>query len=68
MLPTLKKLEEHTGFGLSVRPSVRPTVRPSVRSFVRSFVLDIALNRHVWIPNGKIADAYFFSELSPFVK
>ena len=30
---------------------------------------DIVLKLHVWIPHGKIADAYFFFlELSPLVK
>ena len=29
---------------------------------------DIDLELHVWIPHGKIADPYFFSELSPLVK
>ena len=31
---------------------------------------DIVLKLHVWIPNGKIADAYVlvFPELSPLVK
>ena len=38
--------------------------------YVCIYVRDIVLKLHVWIPHGKIADAYFlvFPELSPLVK
>ena len=38
--------------------------------YVRIHVRDIVLKLHVWIPHGKIGDAYFwfFPELSPLVK
>ena len=41
-----------------------------VRMYVCMGHRDIVLKLHVWIPHGKIADAYFFvfPELSPLVK
>ena len=50
MPPTLKKLREHIGFGLSVRPSVRSSKTVHAR----------VLKFHIWIPHGKIVDARFF--------
>ena len=51
MPPTLKKWG-HIGFGLSVCVCVCIHVR------------DIVLKLHVWIPHGKIADAYFCFSLN----
>ena len=52
MPPTLKKWG-HIGFGLSVCVCV------CVYS-----VRDIVLKLHVWIPHGKITDAYFWFSLN----
>ena len=35
-----------------------------VRMYVRIHVRDIVLKLHVWIPHGKIADAYFWFSLN----
>ena len=45
-------------------------MRACVCVFVCGGHRDIVLKLHVWIPHGKIADAYFlvFPELSPLVK
>ena len=51
MPPTLNKWG-HIGFGLSVCVCVCIHVR------------DIVLKLHVWIPHGKIADAYFWFSLN----
>ena len=51
MPPTLKKLRENIGFGLSVRASVRSSKTVHAR----------VLKFHIWIPHGKIVDARFFS-------
>ena len=58
MPPTSKKLREHIGFGLCVRPCICSTKTVHAR----------VLKFHIWIPHGKIVDACFFflSELSPF--
>ena len=56
MPPTLKKWGGHIGFGLSVCIYVRMYVCIHVR--------DIVLKLHVWIPHGKIADAYFWFSLN----
>ena len=37
---------------------------PYVRTYVRIHVRDIVLNLYVWIPHGKIADAYFWFSLN----
>ena len=37
---------------------------PYVRTYVRIHVRDIVLKLHVWIPHGKIADAYFWFSLN----
>ena len=37
---------------------------PLVRMYVCIHVRDIVLNLHVWIPHGKIADAYFWFSLN----
>ena len=49
MPPTLKKWG-HIGFGLSVCVCME--------------VRDIVLKLHVWIPHGKICDAYFWFSLN----
>ena len=57
MPPTLKKWGGgHIGFGLSVCMYVR--------TYVCIHVRDIVLKLHVWIPHGKIADAYFWFSLN----
>ena len=53
MPPTLKKWG-HIGFGLSVCVCVCVCIH----------VRDIILKLHVWIPHGKIADAYFWFSLN----
>ena len=59
MLPNSKKLTEHIGFGLCVRPCVRLSRTEHAR----------VLKFHIWIPHGKIADARFFlPELAPFLE
>ena len=50
----------HIGFGLSVCMYVCMYVRMYVCIHVR----DIVLKLHVWIPHGKIADAYFWFSLN----
>ena len=60
MPPTLKKWGGHIGFGLSVCMYVCMYVRMYVCIHVR----DIVLKLHVWIPHGKIADAYFWFSLN----
>ena len=37
---------------------------PYVRTYVCIHVRDIVLKLHVWIPHGKIADAYFWFSLN----
>ena len=54
MPPTSKKLREHIGFGLSVRPSVHASIRSSKTVHAR------VLKFHLWIPHGKIIDTRFF--------
>ena len=44
--------------------SACPYVRTYVRTYVRIHVRDIVLNLYVWIPHGKIADAYFWFSLN----
>ena len=58
MPPTLKKWGGggHIGFGLSICMYVR--------TYVCIHVRDIVLKLHVWIPHGKIADAYFWFSLN----
>ena len=51
MPPTLKKWD----------------VLVSARPLIGYLVSAIVLTLHVWIPHGKIAETYFFSELSPLV-
>ena len=55
MPPTSKKLTGHIGFGLSVHPCVHASIRSSKTVHAR------VLKFHIWIPHGKIFDAYFFS-------
>ena len=57
MPPTLKKWG-----GILV--SACPYVCMYVRTYVCIHVGDIVLNLHVWIPHGKIADAYFWFSLN----
>ena len=52
LCPQLWKSGGHIGFGLSVC------------MYVRIHVRDIVLKLHVWIPHGKIADAYFWFSLN----
>ena len=54
--PNFEKVGGHIGFGLSVCMYVRMYVCIHVR--------DIVLKLHVWIPHGKIADAYFWFSLN----
>ena len=54
--PNFEKVGGHIGFGLSVRMYVCMYVCIHVR--------DIVLKLHVWIPHGKIADAYFWFSLN----
>ena len=65
MPPTLKKLEGHIAFGLSVCLSVCVCVCASVNFLVNARVLKI----HVCIPHEKIVDPYFFSypSYAPFL-
>ena len=46
---------------------VRACVHACVHACVRACVCgpDIVLKLHVWIPRGKIADAYFFRIIAP---
>ena len=57
MPPTLKKWGGAYWFRL---------VRMYVRRYVCIHVRDIVLKLHVWIPHGKIADAYFWFSLNYF--
>ena len=57
MPPTLKKWG-----GILV--SACPYVCTYVRMYVCIHVRDIVLKLHVWIPHGKIADAYFWFSLN----
>ena len=59
MPPTSKKLWEHIGFRLCVRPSVCPSIRTSIRSL--KTVHARVLKFHIWIPHGKIVDTGFLS-------
>ena len=52
LCPQLRKSGGHIGFGLSVCVCVC------------IYVQDIVLKLHVWIPHGKIADAYFWFSLN----
>ena len=54
--PNFEKVGGHIGFGLSVRMYVCMYVCIHVR--------DIVLKLHVWIPHGKIGDAYFWFSLN----
>ena len=58
--PNFEKVGGHIGFGLSVCMYVCMYVRTYVCIHVR----DIVLKLHVWIPHGKIADAYFWFSLN----
>ena len=58
--PNFEKVGGHIGFGLSVCMYVCMYVRMYVCIHVR----DIVLKLHVWIPHGKIADAYFWFSLN----
>ena len=58
--PIFEKVGGHIGFGLSVCMYVRMYVCMYVCIHVR----DIVLKLHVWIPHGKIADAYFWFSLN----
>ena len=58
--PNFEKVGGHIGFGLSVCMYVRTYVCMYVCIHVR----DIVLKLHVWIPHGKIADAYFWFSLN----
>ena len=59
MPPTSKTMTGHIGFGLSVRTSVCSSRTVHARD----------LKFHVWIPDEKIADTFFFlSELSSFLE
>ena len=50
--PNFEKVWGHIGFGLSVC------------MYVCIHVRDMVLKLHVWIPHGKIADAYFWFSLN----
>ena len=58
--PNFEKVGGHIGFGLSVCMYVCTYVCMYVCIHVR----DIVLKLHVWIPHGKIADAYFWFSLN----
>ena len=58
MPPTLKK------WGGGILVSACPYVCMYVRTYVCIHVRDIVLKLHVWIPHGKIADAYFLFSLN----
>ena len=58
--PNFEKVGGHIGFGLSVCTYVCMYVCMYVCIHVR----DIVLKLHVWIPHGKIADAYFWFSLN----
>ena len=58
--PNFEKVGGHIGFGLSVCMYVCMYVCTYVCIHVR----DIVLKLHVWIPHGKIADAYFWFSLN----
>ena len=60
MPPTLKKW----GGGAYWFRLVRMYVRTYVCMYVCIHVRDIVLKLHVWIPHGKIADAYFWFSLN----
>ena len=58
MPPTLKK------WGGGILVSACPYVCTYVCMYVCIYVRDIVLKLHVWIPHGKIADAYFWFSLN----
>ena len=58
--PTSKKLIEHIGFGLSVRPSVCPFVMLFDACHILWTMHARVLKFHIWIPHGTIADPFFF--------
>ena len=65
-MPPLLKSGGHIGFGLSVCMYVCMYVCVCVCMCVCVciHVRDIVLKLHVWIPHGKIADAYFWFSLN----
>ena len=61
MPPTLKKWG---GGGGGVGGGILVSACPYVCMYVCIHVRDIVLKLHVWIPHGKIADAYFWFSLN----
>ena len=62
MPPTSKKLQEHIGFGLSVRPCVHPSVcqKPCMLGFW-NFIYAFLMEKY-------LTHIFFLSELSPFLE